>query len=82
MLACLDTKMSNVKEEEKNKKKGYTWSVNAPHTSTARKPFNSLKERKGKVNKYYKVTGCLKILRERETLGIGECYPNINLRGG
>ena len=40
--------------------------MNAPHTSTARKPFNSLKERKGKVNKYYKVTGCLKIYIERK----------------
>ena len=53
MLAWLDTKISNVKR--KKKKKSYTWSVNTPYTSTARKPFNSLKERKGEVNKFTKL---------------------------
>jgi hypothetical protein len=73
-------KISNVKEEKKKKKKkkGYrwscVWSVNAPHTSTTRKSLKSVKERKSKVNKILQSYSkcCLKILRERETLGIGK----------
>ena len=60
MLAWLDTKISNVKEEKKKVTRG-VWMHHTPPRQGS--PLTVKKKEKVKSIKHYKVTGCLKILR-------------------